>query len=174
MTMADFYGTPNGFRDYHLARGQQLVDGIVEVLDDVIVTAWLVVASEWLDAVYRSYFDGTKVGLRAQVREWPRVGAVDFYGYTVPKETVPREIEAAAYEAAWRQAVTPGALSTDYVPNKYKRVSVDGAVSVEYSNFNTVSDVQAQYAVIDQLLSGLINRFTGINANSLSGAAARV
>ena len=166
--MADFYGTASGFETYHTARGRS-----VAAWDDADeVNAALLVASEWLDARYRSSFGGLKVGQRAQLREWPRTGSFDTYGYSIPSDVVPTEIENATYEIAYRQLAAPGSLAVDWTPNKYKRASVDGAVSVEYASFASAWDAQTQFVIVDQILSPIL---TGCGAGSspLSGAVYR-
>lgn len=160
------YGTVAAFRAYHTARGR-----VTDEYDDDEVEAAKLVASEWLDGRYRSQFPGTKVGQRAQVREWPRVGGIDRDAYAIPSDTVPTEIENAVYEATLRQLLNPGSLSVDWTPPKYKRASVEGAVSVEYAMFASASDVQTRFAVIDDILAPIL---TGCGeTSSLSGATAR-
>lgn len=160
------YGTNDGFATYHMARGRT-----VAIYNPADVTAARLVASEWIDARYRSSFAGTKLGQRGQVREWPRVGAVDINSYAIPSDSVPVEIENATYEAAYRQLVTSGSLSVDWTPNVYKRASVDGAVSVEYASFADASDVQTRFKVIDEILAPIL---TGCgSASPLSGGTYR-
>lgn len=166
--MGDFYGTAAGFKAYHIARGN---DVPAEAVDDATVEEWLLVASEWLDGRYRSSFPGLKVGMRDQLREWPRNSAFDIYGYVVPSTSVPREVENATYEAALRQGQKAGALSVDYTPAKYKRAAVDGAVSVEYAGFASAFDAQTQIPIVDQILAPIL---TGCgNVSALSGSTVR-
>lgn len=162
----DFYGTVNGFTAYITERN------ITPASDDtnVIQTA-LIVASEWLDAIYRSSFPGLKVGQRDQQREWPRTGAQDIYGYSVPSDSVPREVEFATYEATLRQMATPGSLSLDYTPPKYKQASVTGAVAVTYSSFDSVRDAQIKFQKIDEHLSPILR---ASRDSGLVGSANRV
>ena len=160
------YGTVAGFRAYHIARGRN-----TDEWDDDEVEAAKLIASEWLDGRYRGQFPGLKVGQRAQVREWPRNGGVDRDGYAIPAGSVPAEVENATYEATLRQLATPGSLSVDWTPPKYKRASVDGAVSVEYAMFAGAADVQTRFIVIDDILATIL---TGCgDTSSLSGATAR-
>lgn len=162
------YGTDDGFTAYHSARGRA-----VQIADhdaDEIAAARLV-ASEFIDGRYQASFPGTKIGMRAQVREWPRQGGSDRYGYAIASEVVPIEIDNATYEAAFRQLSSPGSLTKDWTPGKYKSVSVDGAVSATYATFGSAADVQTQYAIIDQILSPIL---TGAgNSASLSGSISR-
>ena len=167
--MADFYGTAAGFRSYHTARGR----AVAAYSSDPVVEAALLVASEWIDGKFRTSFGGTKVGQRAQVREWPRNGAVDRDYYAIDAATVPGEAINAAYEAALRELVIAGSLTVDWTPNKYKRVSVDGAVSVEYAAFDSVADIQTQFAIIEQIIAPILCGRGG-NLSGLSGAITRV
>lgn len=167
--MADAYGTNDGFTAYHTARGRAVQ---ISDLDDAQITAARLVGSEFIDGRYAGAFPGLKVGMRAQVREWPRQGGSDRDGYNITSDTVPTEVENATYEAALRDAVQPGSLQIDWTPNEFKRVSVDGAVSVEYSTFTSPDDAQTQFIVIDRILAPVL---TGSgNVSMLSGAISRV
>lgn len=166
--MVDFYGTAAGFRSYHIARGNDVPAEAAD--DDEAILEWLLVASEWVDARFASSFGGLKVGLREQVREWPRTGAWDIYGYSIASDTIPNEVVRATYEAALRQGVS-SSLTIDYTPGKYKRVSVDGAVSVDFASFNSAFDMQLQIPIVGQILAPIL---TGRgNVSSLSGDAVR-
>jgi len=166
--MPDFYGTPAGFRAYHTARDH---DVPAEALDDATVSAWLLKASEWIDGTYRGGFSGTKVGMRSQVREWPRNAAYDIYGYMIVQESVPSEVEYATYEAALRHGTNLGSLLVDYTPGKYKAVSIDGAVSATYAGFNSGADAQTQFLAIDQILFPIMTANGA--SSSLSGSVGR-
>ncbi|NUM72744.1 hypothetical protein HUU40_00140 [candidate division KSB1 bacterium] len=161
--MPDFYGTPEGYTAYHLARNHD-----IQVLDETEILAALLVASEWLDARYRLKFGGEKMGGREQVREWERRAAYDIYDKLL--EGIPREIEYATYEAAAIQGATPGALSLNFTPGKYESVSIDGAVSVVYATIQSVSDVQTQFAIIGEILSPIL---TGFGGSSVTGSSCR-
>ena len=163
--MAEIYGTVAGFKAYHDARYTHTIGA-----DDKIAAA-LVIASEWLDARYRSQFGGYKVGGRDQVREWPREGHYDYYGYAVPSDAVPREVENATYEAAHAELEKVGILSTNYTPSKYKQVSVDGAVAATYAQYDSSSEFQTRFALVSEALSGLLNS-SNVTSN-LSGTVAR-
>ncbi|HRQ13072.1 MAG TPA: hypothetical protein PK205_07185 [Promineifilum sp.] len=164
------YGTVEGYKAYHLARGND-----IPASSDTDIAEGLLVASEWLDGRYRIGFGGLKVGGRDQVREWPRSGAMDIYGYAVASDSVPREVEYATYEAAAKQLAVPGSLSVDFVPSKYKRASVDGAVSVEWAGYTSAVEVQTQFAIIDQILAPLLVGNPAFPASSMfSGTAERV
>ena len=163
------YGNAAGFIAYHTARGRAAQ---IASYDEDDIDPALVVASEWLDARYRSSFPGTKVGMRQQEREWPRVSGVDIYGYSIPWEVVPVEVENATYEAALRAMVKPGSLTVDYTPNKYKAVSIDGALSVQFASFGGAMDVQLDIAIVAQILAPLLTGSGSVS--SLSGGLSRV
>jgi hypothetical protein len=161
------YGTVLGYRAYHLERGAS----VGSVTDSQILEA-LLVASEWIDSKYRSLFEGTKVGMRSQVREWPRVSAFDYYGYTIESATVPIEIENATYEVALIHLTGTFSLSVNWTPAQYRSVSIDGAISLEYADFSSSSEIQTQFKKVDEILSLLICKQNGISSG-LSGAAIR-
>ena len=92
-----------------------------------------------MDAQYREHLTGLKVAERAQIREQPRTGQVDNYGYAIDVDTIPREYIHATYEIAYKHLITPGVLNEDYTPGKYDQVSVDGAISVKFTKFNSSS-----------------------------------
>lgn len=172
--MPDIYGSAAEFETYLTQRGRAIPAG-----GSVVENAALLVASEWIDAVYGASFSGSKTGVsgvkRDQVRQWPRTGAWESTDlYTFGTTEIPTEIKAATYEAAQRQMVTPGALSLDYTPGKYKRVAVEGAISVEYAQFSYAADIQTQFTLIDQILAPLLTANGGEQFSSLSGKLARV
>ncbi len=154
--MAVNYGTVDGYRVYCIARNSLNSNES----DDKILAA-LLVASEWIDASYRNSFPGLKVGLREQEREWPRTGATDIYGYAISENSVPTEVENATYEATHREIENRGSLSIDYTPAKYKSASVQGAVSVEYRQFDSAMETQTRINVVDQMLSPVLTGYGG-------------
>jgi len=164
----EMYGTAAGFRTYFDDREIEYSAGWT----DEFIEAKLLVASEWIDGRYRAAFPGQKTGLREQVREWPRTGAFDVYGYVIQTDEIPREIEQATYEAALREAETAGSLSVDFTPSKYKSVSIDGALSVTYAGQSYGSEVQPQFARIDEVIAPVLTGNAALS--SLSGYAARV
>lgn len=149
--MSEIYGNVAGFKAYHTSRGNEF-----PVVDDETITEALLVSSEWLDNRFRANFGGFKVLERAQIREWPRLGHYDSYGYLVSSESIPREILAATYEITLKRLDDPSQLSIDFTPNKYKSAAVPGAASVTFSAFTDASQVQKEFPIVGQVLSGLL------------------
>lgn len=158
-----FYGTAAAFATYHTERGNTLP---AILIDDDAIEIRLLKASEWIDARYKSKFKGLKVDGRSQIREWPRSGHTDFYGYAIPSDETPREIEYATYEAALIDANAPGVLNVDYTPSKYTKVSVDGAVAAEFALYGSASEVQTQYSKIAEILGGLLNEVENVGGKN--------
>ena len=165
--MPEFYGNATDFRAYHLERGNAVdVD-----TDDADINICLLVGSEWMDAQYREHLTGLKVGERSQIREQPRTGQVDNYGYAIDVDTIPREYVHATYEIAYKHLITPGVLNEDYTPGKYDQVSVDGAISVKFTKFNSVAEIQTKFSKVGQIMATLVSDRS--NLSSLSGRIAR-
>lgn len=165
------YGTVAGFKAYHTARGRAAA---IAAYDDDEITVGLLIASEWVDSRYFISFAGEKTNGRDQERQWPRIGTYDNECRYLPSDAVPREIENATYEAALIQLDAPGSLSVTFTPGKYKSARVEGAVSVEFAQFSSAFDIQAQYPVIDGILAPILNGCGSLNSSPLSGAGIRV
>lgn len=169
--MADpVYGDAAGFQSYWNDRGQQAAIIAYEAPD---ISAALLVASGYLDAAFMSQFMGLKHGGRSQIREWPRDGVQDIYGYAIDNTVPPREVINATYEAALRQLQTPGIFFKDYNPSKYKSVAISGAVNVVFA-IGSAYDFQTQ---MPQIAAILLPILTGMGAGAFSpssGAVARV
>lgn len=169
------YGTVAAFVDYHEARGRE----IPGTWDDVVISAALLAASEWIDAVYGPSFVGRKKDGFLQTREWPRVSAIikdtGYWGeyYVFPDTAIPDRVINATYEAAWREATTPQSLQVDYTPGKYKSVTIEGALEVEYRDVNA-SDLMIQISKVDHWLWPLLDNNSSANFSSMSGGTSRV
>ena len=153
-----FYGTADEYRAYHTARGRDMTSQS----DDAVVNQLLLVASEWIDGVFRNRFEGYKVGQRSQVREWPRYGPVDRDGYHVPSDFVPIEIEWATYEAAYRESQATGSLIKDFTPPEYRSVRIEGSIAVQYANVSAQM-VQTQFPIIGQILDRLLGDYSAVS-----------
>ncbi len=161
----DYYGTATAFTEYHAARGRD-----VSEYDSAQIETGLLVASEWLDGSFGDRWPGFKAGNRDQVRDWPRSWVQDRDGYPVDFNSVPVEIDHATYEAAYRWLQDDTSLVVDYTPGKYKRVSIDGAISVEFRSLDA-STTQKQFPIIGNILARLLG---GRNVSSLSSGIMRV
>lgn len=161
----------SGFTSYFTERGKAL-DATWEDSD---IESALLVASEWIDNRFGSLFLGDKTGGFLQERDWPRIGATVIEGntaHTFASDAIPDRIANAVYEAAFRQLTDPSLLNVDYTPNKYNKVSIEGAVSVEFKEFHFASELQTQILIIDQIIAPLLCE--GKEYSSLTGMSVRV
>lgn len=133
------YGTTAGADTYHAARGNDAW----ALLSEPAKAAALQRGTDYVDGRCRwqlpsgrweSMFPGEKVGGRAQEREWPRIGAVDYAGNAIDSSEVPREVDHATYEAALREGAAPGSLSPDFVPSAQVTKEKVGPVEIGYAS----------------------------------------
>ena len=180
------YGNEAGFQSYFTSRGRVVSPS----WDTDDINAALLVASEWIDGIYGSTFVGYKTGGFTQDREWPRTNAtiventnlytfdassyMDGPSYTFAVDEIPTRVINATYEAAFRHLTAPWSLETDYTPGKYKSVSIDGALAVEYNQINSYTEVQLQIGAVDRLIWPLLESSLGGGMSSLSGGSSRV
>lgn len=160
-----FYGTVADADAYHLARGNTGWSGTNDQKE-----AALTRGSDYVDLRYRwltpcgrweSLFPGERTAGRAQDREWPRTGAVDYDGNAIPDDEVPIEVEHATYEAALRELVSPGSLSPDFIPGGQVTKEKVGPVEVQYAEakFNPNSPPNRPIVpTIDEILAPLTFR----------------
>lgn len=165
--MTERYGTADGFRAYLAERNITATNST----DDALVNAALLVATEWLDSRYRAVFPGLKTSGRLQLRQWPRRGASDIYGYYIDYLTVPVQIENATYEAARIELDVPGQLTVNFTRPEFTEAVISGAMSVKYNTTLTVRDVQLQVQAVDQVLYEIIRPEWG--GSSISGTLTR-
>lgn len=168
-----FYGSAEDFVTYHEARGRT----IPGTWDDSYIESALLVASEWLDNRYDDLWTGYAVDGYEQVRKWPREVATTntFPQSIIPNTVIPERVEHATYEAAFREATTPGTLLSDFAPQKYKSVRVDGAISVDYNlSLAQAWDSQVEIPVIESLMLPLLDPEGQGTFSSLSGKSERV
>lgn len=167
------YGTATAFKTYHQERGND----VPGTWTDETVDAALLVASDWIDGIYGPSFIGYKTDGFLQSREWPRSDAVvttSIPHYIYDSAVIPDRVKNATYEAAYRHLVTPGSLLVDYTPGKYKSVTIEGALSVDYIQFNSAADTQIQIRAVDNLLWPLLDASSMGYGSSLSGGVSRV
>jgi len=161
--MPDFYGTVAAADAYHAARANTAWAG-----DEVAKQAALIRASVYIDGRYRkllasgvwqSLFPGVKTEGRGQAREWPRTGAYDYEGNSIPADQVPIEIEQATYEAALRELVEPGSLSPDYVASSTVKRQKVGPIEEEFAvsvGVDGASAVRPVISIIDEMIAPLL------------------
>ena len=126
--------------------------------------------SEYIDQAFRDGFPGTKTGLRAQLREWPRTSATDTEGNAIDVNTVPDEVIYASYEAALRELVTPGSLLPDYNPGKQKKRVKADVIEVEYNAPHGVASSLPVISVIRGIIAPVL---TGGVQSAIAGRALR-
>lgn len=148
-----YYGTTTDADDYHSARGN--TDWASKSTEEKEIA--LQRASDWVDNTYRNRFPGWKVGRRSQEREWPRYNAFDAEDELIPSDVIPVEILNATYEAALREAVTPGTLAPDQ-ERTLKRIKAD-TVELEYAGG---SSQLTTFTVIDGILAGILSAGGGL------------
>lgn len=159
----DFYGSAAAYKAYHLARARD-----ESSRDDDDIEQALLIASEWLDGMY-DWPGYKRYNRETQTRDWPRTHVEDRDGWPVDYQTVPIEVEQATYEVAFRWLADPTVLTPDFTPEKYRRVSIDGALSVEFRGLDA-SQVQKQFPVLGTILARLLG---GSSASSLTTSVAR-
>lgn len=166
-----FYGNVDDFKEYFTLRGKV----VPEDWDNSKIESALLVSSEWLDHQFENSWIGYKIDFN-QERSWPRQSAVvQSFPYHVYKtDEIPEQVIKATYEAAFRELTKQGSLQVDFTPNKYKYVSVEGAISVQYNSFSYASDVQTEIPVIEDLMSILTDSTKSGAFSSVSGKVSRV
>lgn len=168
-----FYGSAEGFREYHEERGRE----IPATWDNDKIDSALLVASEWLDSIYGDIWIGYPKDGFEQELMWPRKDATIFNiipPYTFEDDVIPLRVINATYEAALREATTPGSLMIDFTPSKYKSVRVEGAIQVEYNSFFSSSEIQTQLTTVQSLMAPLINPESAGSFSLLTGRSVRV
>lgn len=167
-----FYGSVALFKTYHQARGRVIPVG----WSDVNIESALLVSSEWLDGQYESIWIGYKTNGYTQEQSWPRTNAqVQAYPYYLySTTTIPDKVVNATYEVAFKYLTDPTVLNKDFVPQKYKSVSVSGAISVEYNSLlMSTSDIQTSFYVVQDMISGLIDNNAAGSYSPISGSLGR-
>lgn len=106
------YGTDEGFAAWAAGAGHSVPAGTVATARQR--------GSDYIDGLYGRRFSGRPAGGGAQEREWPRSGAVDYHGQSVPSDAVPERVVNAAYEATLIELTSPGSLSVMLTPDQRK------------------------------------------------------
>jgi hypothetical protein len=166
----DIYGSVADSKTYFSDRG--ITAWAVD--DDATLTAILLRATEFIDGRYGTQFPGVKFGLRAQIREWPRTGAVDRNCDYIPYTEIPVEVIHATYEAALREQANPGTLTPDidYTARR-QSVRVEGAIAVTYASLPLRAEAFRKIMTIVDAIIAPVLTGSGV-ASSLSGKAYRV
>jgi len=163
-TDADSYISVSEFRGYCDRIGYDLTGKQEAEIEQALRRG-----TRWLDATYGQRFIGSPAS-PAQALVWPRSGAV-WRGSELPGDIVPQKVKDAACEAAWREAMTPGTLSPDYVAAERVKQEQVGDLSVTYMDTpGGAADVMPVVSVIDGLLAGLVAAKSG---NATFGFVAR-
>lgn len=160
--MTTAYGTTAGYKAWADERGVSYAGITDGAIDDARL-----VASEFIDATYRGQFPGLRTDGRDQDREWPRSGAYDIEGYSIPSDEVPVEVLNATYEGAKRELATAGSLNPDIKAGGgvLKRVKA-GSVEVEYDNDGSLTKT---FQAIEQALGSLLvirSRYSGVSVRA--------
>lgn len=166
-----YYGTVALFKTYNTDRGRTISTS----WSDANIEAALLVCSEWIDNVYESIFIGYKTDGYTQERSWPRTNAqVQVYPYYVYSTTeIPDKVTNAVYELTFKYLTDSTILDKDYTPNKYRSVTVQGAVSVDYDSSLRVSDIQTKFSIIQKIMNDLIDPNAVGSYSPLSGSLGR-
>lgn len=168
----DHYGTETGFFEYFDLRGVDIDPALIA--DPSLVPGLLIRASEWLDAIYGSQWGGYKRRERDQIRDWPRFSAYDINDDLIDENTIPVELEHATYVAAASVQSDSTILSSNYTPSRFNKVSIDGALSVDFRNFTSSSEVQTKITLVEQLLSRILNPDGPFGANFTNGLNGKI
>ncbi len=141
------YGTVGEADIYHTTAGNTAWSGF----DEAVKTAAIFRATWYLDGVYGNRFNGIPAGDK---EEWPRTGATDRYGFSIPDDTVPQQIAAATYTAALYDLQNPGVLWPKLDPAQQIKGSSIGPLKKEFFDNNFGDDV------ILKSVEAMVRRFT--------------
>lgn len=160
--MPDYYGSVTEADAYNAARGN--IAWAAGTEQDK--TAALVRASAYVDGMVGQpannsgcvfIYPGQKVGGYSQPLQWPRKGAIDRFGETIPEDVVPVGIEYATYEGALRELTQSGSLNPDFVPSQVVQREKVGPLETEYAvSKNGTPSVRPVIGAIDSLLYPLL------------------
>lgn len=143
------YGTDLGATDYWAAAGYTVPSG-------VNIPAARQRGSVYVDGTFGARFPGVPTAGANQDRAWPRTGAADIYGNAFAPDDIPQRVEAAAYEAAYIEAVKPGSLAVTFDPAKrVKRQKVD-TIEREFFEPSKSGDIFAPNAPVSSVIEGIL------------------
>lgn len=125
---------------------------------DAVKEAALIRATQWIDGRYGDRWPGTRLNLREQALDWPRINVTDRDGAFVAHDEIPVEVINATCEAAIRELVTPGVLSPDITPGMIKVLTqVEGLQWTPLRTSAGVSDMTLTITAVDRALASLIS-----------------
>lgn len=152
---ADSYESLAEFKAYADAHG---FDYTTPAYSDAAIEAAMRRATAWLDATYRTRYTGDVRFPATQALEWPRTGAT-WRDVALADDVIPLALRRAQSEAAWRELVSPGVLSPDYVATSIVTREKVGPLEVQYaaSSATSASDIAPDVGVIDGLLAPLLD-----------------
>jgi len=162
---ANSYTTEDVFDDYTDLHAYAVTVGDTE--------AALVRASTALDGTYRHLYPGTRTNGRDQGLDWPRTGAVDMNGVTIPDDEIPQEIIDATCELALRELNSPGSTLPDTAASGQAKRLKAGSVEIEF--WATSSGGTAplpSFSNIDAILGSLLPIGVG-GTSGMQGTATR-
>lgn len=110
-------------------------------------------ATQYLDAVYGSYYRGMRAGYE-QGLLWPRTGALDLAGRALP--ALPAELVTAVCELAGRAVSATLAADADNA-NGVKRIRQKVDVIEEETEYATFSKAEPKYGFVAGLLASILN-----------------
>lgn len=147
---ADSYVDLDEFRAYCGKVGYDLADKTDPEIEQALRRG-----TTWLDGTYGQRYIGEPATVE-QALEWPRKNAVR-RGSELPSDIVPQKVKNALCEAAWRELITPGSLSPDYVPAEAIKQEQVGDLSVTYQDTDgRIDDVLPVISVVEGILAGFI------------------
>jgi hypothetical protein len=125
--------------------------------------------SSYIDGRYGYRFSGSPTGGLSQDRAWPRTGATDIYGNSIPTDLIPNQVIEASYYAAWFEANSPGSLAIITNPSgMVKRQKVD---TIEREFFDPSKDPYAVLGPTSSMIEGLLAPLLDLPAGSGFGIA---
>ena len=142
------YATLAEANAYHLEMG----NAAWAALSDSLKEDALVRASRAIDRLYGTRFKGEQTTFGTQAMEWPRQW-VDQGRYFFYSNIIPKQLKAAACEAALRESATPGILMPDLERGGAIQSVTAGPVSVTYASGASSKTV---FQALDGILAPLI------------------
>lgn len=147
------YGDDSGFTEWLAENGYTLPAGAP--LPAVLRNR----GSQYLDAVYGSRLNcSSPTGGVEQERAWPRTGHMS--PVAIPPDVIPKAWVTASYQAAWREAETPGWATSSRDPSRMtKREKADVLEREFFTAEEGGGSAGVAGANIDGLIEGLVLPF---------------